>query len=72
MDIVWSSDGVQLKIIEGVNGSFTSDSTVTYTDYYNTFQLNTSDDGTIYQCEVLVNLSPPLMIDGNITLDVTG
>ena len=72
VDIVWSSNGVQLKRIEGVNGSLISDNTVTYTDYYNVFQLNTSDDGTIYQCEVLVNLSPPLMIDGNITLDVTG
>ena len=72
VDIMWSSNGVQLKRIEGVNGSLISDSTVTYTDYYNAFQLNTSDDGTIYQCEVLVNLSPPLMADGNITLDVTG
>ena len=72
VDIMWSSNGVQLKRIEGVNGSLISDSTVTYTDYYNAFQLNTSDDGTIYQCEVLVNLSPPLMVDGNITLDVTG
>ena len=69
---MWSSDGVQLKRIGGVNGSFTSDSTVTYKDYYNAWQLNTSDDGKVYQCEVLVNSSPPLIVDGNITLDAAG
>ena len=72
VDIVWSSNGVGLRRIEGVNISFTSDSTVTYTDYYNTWQLNTSDDGRLYQCEVFVNTSPPLMADSNITLDVNG
>ena len=72
VDIVWSSNGVELRRIEGVNISFTSDSTVTYTDYYNALQLNTSDDGRVYQCAVFVNTSPPLMADDNITLDVTG
>ena len=72
VDIVWSSNGVELKGIKGANISFTSDSLVTYTDYYTAFQLNTTDDGRTYQCEILVNTSPLLMADGNITLDVNG
>ena len=72
VDIVWSSNGEELRRIEGVNVSFTSDSTVTYTDYYNALHLNTSDDGRIYQCVVSVNTSPPLMADSNVTLDVNG
>ena len=72
VDIVWSSNGVELRRIEEANVSFTTDSTVTYTDYYNAWQLNTSDDGRVYQCAVFVNTSPPLMADDNITLDVTG
>ena len=72
VDIVWSSNGEELRRTEGVNVSFTSDSTVTYTDYYNAWQLNTSDDGRVYQCEVFVNTSSPLMADSNITLDVNG
>ena len=71
VDIVWSSNGIELRRTEGAN-SITSDISVTYTDYYNALQLNTSDDGRVYQCEVFVNTSPPLMVDDNITLDVTG
>ena len=72
VDIVWSSNGVELRRIEGANVSFTSDSLVTYTDHYNALQLNTSDDGRVYQCELLLNIIPLLMADGNITLDVYG
>ena len=71
-DIVWRSNGIELRRTEGVNGSFTSHSSVTYTDYYNAFQLNTSDDDRVYQCEVSLNTIPLRMADGNITLDVTG
>ena len=72
VDIVWSSNGVELKRTERANVSTTSDSLATYADYYNVLQLNTSDDGRVYQCKMLVNTSPPLTADGNITLDVTG
>ena len=72
VDIVWSSNDVELRRIEGANVSFTSDSTVTYMDYYNAWQLNTSDDGRVHQCAVFVNTSPPLRTDANITLDVNG
>ena len=72
VDIVWSSNGSELKRIKGANVSFMSDSAVTYTAYYDALQLNTSDDGRLYHCEVFVNTSPPLMANGNITLDVTG
>ena len=72
VDIVWNSNGEELRRIMGANVSFTSDSLITYTDYYNAFQINTSDDGRVYQCTVFVNASPPLMADGNMTLDVNG
>ena len=72
VDIVWSSNGVELKRIEEVNGTFTSDNLVAYTDSYDAVQINTSDDGRVYGCEMLVNTSPPVMVDGNITLHVTG
>ena len=72
VDIVWSSNGVELRRIEGVNVSFTSDTLVTYTDHYTALQLNTRNDGRVYQCAVLVNTIPSLMADDNITLDVNG
>ena len=72
MDIVWSSNSYELKRIEGVNSNFISDNLVTYKDSYNEIQINTSDDGRVYGCEILVNTIPPLMLDSNVTLDVTG
>ena len=72
VDIVWSSDGSELMRIEGVNVSFTSESSETYSVLYDVMQLNTSDDGRVFQCEVIVNTNPPLVADNNITLDVTG
>ena len=72
MDIVWSSNSTVLKTIKGMNGSFTSDNSVAYIDSYDAVQINTSDDGRVYVCEIFVNTSPPVIIDGNTTLDVTG
>ena len=72
VDIVWSSNGEELRRIEGANVSFTSDNLAAYTDYYNAWQLNTSDDGRVYQCDMLVNTNPPLMADSNIRLNVNG
>ena len=72
MDMVWSSNSYELRRTEGVNSDFTSDNSVTYTDSYNAMQINTSDDGRMFGCKLLVNTIPPLMIDGSITLDVIG
>ena len=72
VDIVWSNNGFELKRIEEVNASFTSDSFVTYKDFYDVLQLNTSDDGRVYQCEVIVNTNPSLVANGNFSLDVIG
>jgi len=72
VDIIWSSDGRELKRMEGVNVSYTTDNSVVYTDTYNISQLSTTDDGREYQCEVVINSSPPVMATGNVTLDVIG
>ena len=31
----------------------------------------TPSDGRVYQCEVVINTSPPIMVTGSVTLDVT-
>ena len=72
MDIVWSSNSYELKRTEGVNSYFTSDNSETYTDSYNAIQINTSDDGRVFDCKLLVNTIPLLIIDGSVTLDVIG
>ena len=72
VDIVWSSNGSELKRIEGASINFTSNGLDIYAVSYEALQLNTSDDGRVFRCELIVNTSPPLMAGDNITLDVTG
>ena len=68
VDIVWSSDGVALQRMNGINST---DGSTMYTSTFTIQQLSTTDDGRVYQCEVVINTSPPVMATGSVTLDVT-
>ena len=72
VDIVWSSDGEHFKTIENVLASLASGNTAEYAVYYTIPLLNTTDDGRVYQCEVVINTNPPISTSKNITLDVIG
>ena len=68
VDVVWSTvDGVTLKKIEAITVSTTTE----YMDNFTIPLLSTTDDGRVYQCEIVINTSPPVMATGSITLDVT-
>ena len=71
VDIVWSSDGIVLRRINGTIAT-TMDNSLVYTDSYIISQLSTNDDGRVIQCEVVINASPPVMATDNITLNVMG
>jgi len=70
VDIIWSRDGAEVERTEGVNVSPTTANSVVYTDTYTISQLSTTD--IEYQCEVVINTSPPVMATGSVTLDVMG
>ena len=70
VDIIWSSDGLELERMEGVNINSTTDNSVVYTDTYTIPRLSTTDNGTVYQCEVMINTDPPVIADNRVTLDV--
>ena len=69
---MWSSNDVELKRIEGIDASIAYDNIAIYIDFYDILQLNTSDDGRVYQCKVSVNVSPLVNANDSITLDLTG
>ena len=72
VDIVWSSDdGSELQTVNGTNASLISSNSTIYTSTYTIPLLSTTDDGRVYQCEVVINTSPPVMATGSVTLDVT-
>ena len=72
VDIVWSSGGgTELQRMNNVS-STTMGNSLVYTDSYTISQLNTTDEGRVIQCEVVINASPPVMASDSVTLDVTG
>ena len=71
VDIVWSSDGKDLKRMNNVS-STTVDNSLVYTDSYTISQLYTTDDDRVIQCEGVITATPSVMANDNITLNVTG
>ena len=71
VDIVWSSNGAELERMNNVS-STTMDNSLVYTHSYTISQLNTTDDGRMIQCEVVINASPSVIANDSITLDVIG
>ena len=72
VNFVWSIyNGPELMRVEGVYSTFTSYDSEEYLANYTIPLLSTTDDGRVYQCEVVINTSPPVMATGSVTLDVT-
>ena len=72
VNFVWSRNGTVLKEEDKLNEDFTIQNLDTYTDRYVISPLSVIDDGRIYQCEVVIETSPPVTASDNVTLDVTG
>ena len=71
VDIVWSSDGTELKRMNNVS-STTMNSSLVYTEKYTISQLSTTDDDRVIQCEGVINANTPVMASDRIILGVTG
>ena len=72
VDIVWSSDGEEVRIIHSVNMTTSRGNLAVYSSTHTIPLLSTIDDGKVYQCEVVINTNPPISASSNITLDTTG
>ena len=72
-DIVWSSNDLELRRIEGIKSNLTiNNDLILYMDSYTILQLGTVDEGRTYQCGIVIHQAVPTSVNGNITLDVTG
>ena len=69
VDIMWKTGNLMLATMEVKNVS-SNNSYVMYSSSYTIPQLSTTDDGRVYQCEVVINTSPPVMATGSVRLDV--
>ena len=71
MDIVWSSDGLELVRMNDVSLT-TMDNLLVYTTSYIISQLSTTDHGRVIQCGIMNYASQSVMASDSITLNVTG
>ena len=71
VDIVWNSGGMELNRTNGATPTTVVNSLV-YIDNYTFSQLSETDEGRVIQCEVVINSSPPVLANNNVTLDVMG
>ena len=71
VDIVWSSGGTELQRMNNVSSAMMNDSLV-YTNSYTISQLNTTDEGRVIQCEVVINANPEIRANDSYTLDING
>ena len=70
VDIIWRSRGEELQRMSIATPTTINDSLV-YSDNYTITFLSTSDEGRIFQCQVVID-SIPVMASNNFTLDVNG
>ena len=74
VDVVWSSDGLEIRRIEGVNFSsvINNSELVYFTDFYNIPQLSTSEEDKSYHCKVVIGSNFQAEVTESISLNVTG
>ena len=72
VDIVWSSNGEELKRTSNANISLAIKDNELYEDTFSIPLLSTTDDGRIIQCKLMIMSHPSVSATHNITLGVTG
>ena len=70
VDIVWRVDNTEVDKITGTEANYSTKDSMVFQDAYIIPLLSTIDDGRVYQCEVVINTSPPVMATDSATLDV--
>ena len=70
VDIVWSSNGTELRKSKGTESNLINYNSVLYMDSYTIPLLSTVDENRTYECGIIINLALPLSVNDTITLDV--
>ena len=72
VDVVWSSNGIELNTIKGVNISSLINDSLLLTDTYIIPQLSTADENKEYLCEISLDTEPLVNATSSVVLNVTG
>ena len=72
VDVVWSSNGIELNTVKGVNISSLINDSLLLTDTYIIPQLSTADENKEYVCEISLDTEPLVNATSSVVLHVTG
>ncbi|XP_065905608.1 uncharacterized protein [Dysidea avara] len=67
VDIIWTSYGTIMRRVNATS-QVTMGSLAVYTDSYTISRLCIIDQSEVYNCEVVINTSPPVMVTGSVAL----
>ena len=71
VDIIWTSYGTIMRRVNATS-QVTMGSLAVYTDSYTISRLCIIDQSEVYNCEVVINTSPPVMVTGSVALSEMG
>ena len=72
IDIVWRKDDNESRRMEDQEPNMINSTSMVYTNTYTISQLNTTDDGRVYECILEFNTAPLVRGSDAVTLDVSG
>ena len=71
VDIIWTTGGREVRRANNTMADENNDSAI-YTDSFEISSLTAIDNGRVYQCTVVINVSPQVFSSDQITLNVSG
>ena len=71
VDIIWTSYGTVMRRVNATS-QVTMGSLAVYTDSYTIPRLCIVDQSEVYNCEVVINTSPPVMVIDSVALSEMG
>ena len=71
VNVIWSSDGINIKRTEGINVNSRTSNSLLYKDSYNIAQMNTTDENRTYDCMAVIAAPSPVKTTESVTLNVT-
>jgi len=71
VDIIWTNDSnTQVRKANNVAASNILNTSAVYNDIFVIPSLDISDIGSVYQCEVIINSSPPIIVKDDFTIPI--
>ena len=71
VDIIWTAGGRVVRRVDNITADIKNDSAI-YTDSLKISSLSAIDNGTEYQCTIVINASPPVTSSDQFTLMFPG